>query len=285
MLRSVAVTVATFVIAAPLRAQPKPPEPPRAVEERNGKLVYATDDRGNRIPDFSTCGYRGGDVPIPDVPVRIVVPPIDGDDTARVQAALDHVASLAPDQSGFRGAVLLQPGRFEIGGALKIAASGVVLRGSDMGEGGSTLVATGHDRRTLISIAGRADRAIDAGAVAITDQYAPVPTTRFRVADAPKFKVADTVVASRPCTAGWVKALGTDSMGGERHGFSWKPGSRELMWDRTVTKVEGDQLAVDAALTTAIDAKFGGGTVAKYAWPGRITTVGVENVRCESAFD
>src|SRR5688572_1303198 len=137
MLRSVAFVVATFLIASSLRAQQKPAEPPRAVEERGGKLVYAADDKGNRVPDFSTCGYAGGDAPIPDVPVRVVVAPADGDDTARVQAAIDHVASLSPDEKGFRGAVLLQPGRFEIGGALKIAATGVVLRGSGMGAGGT----------------------------------------------------------------------------------------------------------------------------------------------------
>src|SRR5688500_17512466 len=215
MLRSVVVVVATLLIASPLRAQPKPPEPPRAVEERGGKLVYSTSEKGDRIPDFSTCGYLGGGVPIPDVPVRVVVAPVDGDDTARVQAAINHVASLEPAENGFRGAVLLQPGRFEIAGGLRIAASGVVLRGSGMGEGGTVLVATGHDRRTLITVAGRADRKVDSAAVRMTDPYVPVHATRLRVADATKFKVGDSVIIRRPCTAEWIKALGMESMGGE----------------------------------------------------------------------
>ena len=44
----------------------------------DGRLVYAADARGNRIPDFSHCGYRGGEA-IPDVSVRVVLFQGEGD--------------------------------------------------------------------------------------------------------------------------------------------------------------------------------------------------------------
>src|SRR5262245_41368592 len=116
----------------------------------DGKLVYETDRRGNRIPDFSHCGYMGGGVPIPDVPVRVVVAPAKGDNGARIQAAIDYVTKLPADAQGVRGAVLLQAGRHEVAGSLRITAGGVVLRGQGQGPGGTVLVATGTDRRTLI---------------------------------------------------------------------------------------------------------------------------------------
>src|SRR5512134_3803695 len=97
----------------------------------------------------------GGDETIPNVPVRAVVSPRQGDATARIQAAIDHIASLPADQHGIRGAVLLAKGRFDVGGGLRITASGVILRGSGAGEDGTTLFAAGHDRRTLITIAGK----------------------------------------------------------------------------------------------------------------------------------
>ena len=31
----------------------------------DGTLIYAKDARGNRIPDFSRCGYMGGGVTLP----------------------------------------------------------------------------------------------------------------------------------------------------------------------------------------------------------------------------
>src|SRR5690348_4111844 len=57
----------------------------------DGKLIYASDSQGNRIPDFSHCGYAGGDRPIPDAPIRVVVSPIEGDSAARIQRAIDYV--------------------------------------------------------------------------------------------------------------------------------------------------------------------------------------------------
>ena len=88
----------------------------------DGRLVYAADARGNRIPDFSHAGYAGG-VIIPDVPVRVVVPPGPGDNGPRIQAAIDFVSQLEPDANGFRGAVLLLAGRHEVGGQLRIGVS------------------------------------------------------------------------------------------------------------------------------------------------------------------
>src|SRR5215831_2659828 len=54
------------------------------------KLIYASDSQGDRVPDFSHCGYARGDRPIPTAPIRIVVPPVQGDSTARIQRAIDY---------------------------------------------------------------------------------------------------------------------------------------------------------------------------------------------------
>src|ERR1041385_1589950 len=129
--------------------------PPIISLSTNGHLIYEFDAQSNRVPDFSWCGYANGNEPIPDVPVRIVVAPMPGDSTARIQRALDYVAGLAPDANGLRGAVLLLKGRHEISGDLRLDASGVVLRGQGMGTDGTVLVATGEDRRTLLRMVGK----------------------------------------------------------------------------------------------------------------------------------
>lgn len=60
-----------------------------------GNLLYQLDERGQRIADFSQCGYRGGSEPLPDVAALVpqsrwvVVNPGSGDDTALIQAAID----------------------------------------------------------------------------------------------------------------------------------------------------------------------------------------------------
>lgn len=139
-------TVETFA-----QGKPKPPVPPVKVNG-DGKLVYTADSLGNRVPDFSYCGYMSGEQPIPDVPVRVVVPVKAGDATLRIQAAIDYVASLPAGKDGIRGAVLLEKGTYEVNGTLEINHSGVILRGCGMGESGTVLLATGLDRATFIRV-------------------------------------------------------------------------------------------------------------------------------------
>ena len=100
------LTLFILGMALAVEAAPKGP-PPIISTTSNGVLVYDKDERGNRVPDFSTCGYAGGDQEIPTAPVRVVVSPAKGDETARIQKAIDYVAALPADSNGIRGAVLL----------------------------------------------------------------------------------------------------------------------------------------------------------------------------------
>ncbi|PYK98444.1 MAG: hypothetical protein DME19_12525 [Verrucomicrobia bacterium] len=255
---------------------------------QDGRLVYDTDERGNRVPDFSRCGYAGGDKTIPDTPVRVVVAPASGDSAARIQKAIDVVAGLAPVTNGVRGAVLLLKGRHEVFGGLRLDASGVVLRGQRSGKDGTVLVAAGLDRRTLIRIVGRNDRTNHLGkSWEILDEYVPVGAMSFRVNNASGLKPGDAVTITRRSTQTWIDRLGMTEFGGGQGDFRlrWKPGSRDLVWDRVITQIDADRVTVDAPIMTAIERAIGGGRVEVYSWPRRIGNVGLENVRLESVFD
>jgi hypothetical protein len=225
-----------------------------------------------------------GSSAIPAVPVRMIVSPIAGDNTARIQSAIDYVASLPADAQGIRGCVLLQKGRYELAGGITISQSGIVLRGAGAGENGTLLVATGQDRRTLITIKGKDDRKTDDAPTAVSDAYVPVNAVSFHIAAAGTFKAGDSILITRPCTADWIKTLGMVDLGGGL-GLGWKPGTRDIVWDRVIKSIDGNQITIDAPLTTALDATYGGGNIRHYAWPGRISNVGVESLACESAYD
>src|SRR5690348_11616002 len=68
----------------------------------DGKLVYVADSLGNKIPDFSNAGYKGGGVPIPHVQIKAIVWPVPGDNSDHLQRVIDSVSSLPPDALGFR---------------------------------------------------------------------------------------------------------------------------------------------------------------------------------------
>ena len=61
----------------------------------------------------------------------------------------------------------------------------------------------------------------------------------------------------------------------------WKPGSRDIQWERTITAIDASNhtIQVDAPITTAIESRLGGGKIEIFTWPGRLHNVGVEN--CE----
>ena len=145
------------------------------------RLHYSPDAKGNVIPDFSYCGYAAGEKGIPTAAVRITLQPPVGDAGALIQTAIDKVSALPAGPDGLRGAVLLDAGRYEIGGTLKIKAGGVVLRGM----GNSTILfASGKTRRTLIEVdtPPGASTGVQIEARAITDDFVPLGTRSFRVA-------------------------------------------------------------------------------------------------------
>ena len=257
------------------------PVPPVALGS-DGRLVYGPDALGNRIPDFSYAGYKAGTEPIPDLPVRVVVPLIKGDATHRIQFAIDYVSALPADANGLRGAVLLEKGRYELSGRLHINASGVVLRGSGAGPGGTVLFAKGTDRETLIRLVGKNDRK-ETEAVPITDGYVPVNAMKITLTQH-NFHAGDRVVVHRPSTKNWIDLLGTDHFGGGITALGWKPGQRDIAWERKILTVNGQTITLDAPLTTALDTTYGISSVTKLNWPGRIAQSGVENLRLVSDY-
>lgn len=287
LLNLVWFTMGCVLMCTPLFAQDKKkapkPQPPVATE-RGGKLIYAAAPNGDRIPDYSYCGYMASDQPIPDAPVRAVVPVTPGDATAQIQEALNYVSGLPADANGIRGAVLLQKGTYAVSGSLKIKASGVVLRGSGMTNAGTILFATGKDRETFIHITGKNDQHKE-NEIKITDAYVPVNAFSFHVASTGDLKAGDMIVVRRPSTQAWIKLLGTDTFGGGLGALGWKPGEQDIFWDRKITEVKGNTITIDAPLTTALDTAYGGGTIAKYNWAGRIAQTGVENLLLRSAYD
>lgn len=245
----------------------------------------------NETLDYSFAGYEGGGVPLPDVAARIAVEPspTGADDTATIQAAINAVAKLPLDAEGFRGAVALRPGTFHVAGRIRMAVSGVVLRGND-----STLVATGQSRRTLIEIGGE-NRHPLLPTVSITDGYVPAGAREFSVESTTPFTVGMRVLVHRPSTQAWISALGMDRFkgpAGPPHTFDklrlpWLAGSRDLEWVRTIVQIDpvARHLVLDAPITTALDVNFGGGTVTQICPGNRVSHIGVENLTCVSEYD
>jgi hypothetical protein len=244
-----------------------------------GNLQYLTDAEGDRIPDFSTCGYRGGLVRIPTATVQVTVNPGPGDDGARIQSAIDQVSALPIGADGLRGAVLLTRGQYEVAQTLRIQADGVVLRGEGQYANGTVIIATGTTQRNALEVVGSDPTPfwsrVSGSTVDVADDYVPVGATTFGVESGHGFAVGDNIVIDRGSTQAWYQDIRTDTIA-----MPWTVGQRDLRFDRTVTEVNGNQITVDAPIVNALEqAAYGDMTVYKYTFPDRIHNVGIENLR------
>ncbi len=247
---------------------------------KDGKIEYATDQRGNRLLDYSSCGYRNSNAPIPDVANVVYVDCRPGDNSTRIQKAIDYVASLPLTKEGFRGSVLLGKGEFEVSTPLRISASGIVLRGS--GEGVTTLKKTGVDRGALIYVEGTYDLTVG-DTLAVTSPYVPVNSTTISVDG--NLKAGDEVLVLRPSTKEWIASLGCDIFGGGISALGWKPGDVDLRWDRTVSSAAPGSITLDYPVTMALDSASAHSKVLTYTWPGRISEVGIEYLSLVSDYN
>jgi hypothetical protein len=254
---------------------PPPPPPPSAQWVHfgtNGLLAYYSDSLGNRLPDFSWAGYMGGGVPLPVLPVKITISPIAGDNTANIQNAINGVSALIPDASGFRGAVLLNPGIYQIAGTLSINASGVVLRGSgDSTNSGTVLLVTGT-ARNIITVGGTGSWSKTGSTYNITNAYLHLGATNFNVSGSPPFTVGEYIVIQRPQTQPWIDAIDMTNLTNP-----WTPGSG-LHFERKIVAINGSQITVDAPLCNPIESVWTTGQVYQVTDSGRIQNVGIENL-------
>ena len=259
------ISLAAIVLGSPVHAQ------------KTKKEVY--------IPmDYSTCGYRASERPIPDVSVSVYVKWQTGDCSSLLQQAIDHVSRQKVNAQGQRGAVLLGEGTFRIDQPLHIHTSGVVLRG--MGRDKTIIEKHGVDRGAAIYIEGKEEKRektdtlwltvnrIDAGSTTIS-----LPPTTHHLTQNTRIHIV------RPCTKEWIQSLAMNDFGGGLDYTGWKPTDIEITWDRTVKKVSGNTLTIDAPITTTLSSEYGDAYILKANCDSELTECGVENLSVYAAVD
>lgn len=253
--------------------------------QKDGSLSYLPDEKGNIIPDFSRVGYYSGDRQIPVVTVVKTVS-ASGDAMKNIQTAIDELSKQPMDRNGFRGAILLKKGTYKIPGTIHISASGIVLRGEGDSRNGTMLVAQAKTQSELISITGAgALTEVPGTRVKITDEYVPVGTFSFNVANGSAFKQGDKIIVFRQGTKEWIHDLKMDQIVERQGTRQWQPGEYNLRFERLITKVDGNKIFIDNPIVMPLESKYGAGEIYKYTFDGRINQVGIEHIYFESEFE
>ncbi|KAK3847747.1 MAG: hypothetical protein J3R72DRAFT_485395 [Linnemannia gamsii] len=260
-----------------------------------GYVAYNT--QGDRIIDFSMVGWNEGNTDLPDplkdVPVVERLSPRpgadkdsdDGDDTERIQRALDHVAQQAKanvkgDSVVPTGALVLERGVYRISKPLKIRDGGVLFRGDPAG--GSRIVCRWEPAgpKYAIEIEGKKDKELHETRVPVVSDYTPVGS--FFLALDPSFlpdstlAVGDQVMVTRIGNDLWVEDIGMDDFDSDKKGVKpWKKMYARMF--RTIRSLDPHTgiVQLDAPLPISIRRHYGGGWVTKYK-DNKIRALGVQ---------
>lgn len=262
-----------------------------------GRLVYGMDAAGDRIGDFSRAGYLGGNAPLPDA-AAMGLPVIDvsaaannGDSLAAIQAAIQAAAARPVQANGYRAIVQLGAAEYRISNSILINGnlSGILLRGAgDSATTGTRLVYTGTAQIPMILVHAtsptgqptpRRTVANSTTAVRFDAKVIPSGSYALPLADASKYQVGDTIIVTRPSPANWISDIGMDRIPEREGTVQWAPGSKDQIYERVVTAIDrkNGSVMLDTPLPNALEAKYGGATVAKYTFD-RVKNIGIENI-------
>lgn len=255
------------------------------VSLQNGQLVYTKyanqgqANADNQIPDFSNAGYRGGGVRLPELPVADSISPVEGNNLAHIQAAIDRVSALPADADGHRGAVLLKAGVYVVDGVLRIRTGGVVLRGEGNGRNGTVLIAAQKTNHNFLNIQGSGSGygEVAGSKVRITSPYVGTGAKTFEVAAGHSFQPGQKIVLQKTPNDAWIDTLNMRQYG-------WTASGYKTTYEREVVAVNGNAITINIPVVDPVETGFGGGEVFRSNITGRIQEAGVENLRIESYF-
>lgn len=250
-----------------------------------GKLVYAPDMEGNTIPDFSRVGYASGEKEIPFIPAVEILEALPGDNRKRIQQAIDRIAARPPDANGFRGALLLKKGTYDVEGSLVISHSGIVIRGEGAGKEGTVIRETAREKINLFRFEGSGNPEPELNTVTfISEDLVPAGRNYLEMTSVAPFRVGDSVMLCRQASDAWIHDLKMDRIE-ERPGTKqWTAAEYTLNFERIVTAIQGNRIYLNNPVMMPLEKRYGGAYLMKYTFMGRISHCGIENLLMESSY-
>lgn len=256
----------------------------------DGTLRYAVDrGTGAVLPQTSAVGYRGGDAPLPRLPVYQHVAPSGGDDTAMLQSALNAAAARPADANGWRGRVVLAPGIFRVNRTLLLAKSGVVVEGTaSVGPQATTLKLTGS-ATSLFHVRGSGNAVTVGEAHAVTKLPVPAGRDELTLDSVQGLAVGDTVRVTSTRNAAWIRKLWGGTYPPERDGAAQPAWGEQLalQMPRKIVGIEGTTVRFDAPLPDALppaDEAVAAPTVQKLDTKGYVREFGFAHLRLLGRF-
>ncbi|KAI1444486.1 hypothetical protein F5Y02DRAFT_156581 [Annulohypoxylon stygium] len=229
--------------------------------------------RGDKLPDFSFCGYHASDAALPSAsrPSTTTIKASSKDQTSDIQAALNKASAAGG------GVVELAAGTFQISPGL-IIPKGTALRGSGVGSTHLS-ISKMKDKVPVISLGnGTTHRVQPLSTVAITDSYVPIGADTVTVKDTKGLKVGQPVFVSRTATAKWIRSNGMADLTRDGKHQTWIAEGTVMQQPRIIGAIKGNKVTLTVPLTDALDKNNMSPYLAPYTPPSSASEIGLENL-------
>ncbi|MEM1124613.1 MAG: peptidoglycan-binding protein, partial [Bacteroidota bacterium] len=254
-----------------------------------GCMEYVSDEEGNRISDFSHAGYQSGEIPIPEVPTVATLDPIEGDNTANIQAAIDAVGAMPPNENGFKGALQLNAGVYEIHGQLFVNQDGIILRGAGDGEKAdeNTILKGIGDtpvQRDLIVVGNNGIRdwkkRVPNSTKNVVNLFLPAGSRSIHLETIDGYTIGDEIIVYQPSTEKWLASI---NYGDTAEDEPWKSGEIDLYYQRKIIDLvpSENKIILNAPIFDHLDNELAQSVVYKLDEPNIRSNLGIENLRIE----
>ena len=256
----------------------------------DGTLRYAVDrSTGAVLPETSRVGYRGGDAPLPELPVHQVLAPSGGDDTALLQAAINAVSARPADANGWRGRLVLAPGVFRVNRTLLVAKNGVVVEGTaSVGPQATTVKVTGS-ATVLFYVRGSGNAVTEGDAHVVARLPVPAGRRQLNLTATDGQEVGETVRITSTRNAAWISKKWGGAYPPERDGTKQAAWGEQLAVQvpRQIVSIDGPTVTLDAPLPDtlpAMDEAVVPVTVQKLNTAGYVREFGFRHLRLAGRF-
>lgn len=176
--------------------------------------------RGDRLPDFSYCGYHNSETPLPEIGAPDISIKAPGDAAADMTSAIQGAIDAAFNSGG--GTVTIPPGSFSITAGIQIR-SNVILTGSTGDVTTLTLQEAPAVPVFTLGNAGNVTRPKYGFRSNITSDYVPIGTSVVTVVNSTGFAVNESVYVSRIATEAWIRDNGMSNLVRDGVAQTWIP--------------------------------------------------------------
>ncbi|KAJ4264277.1 hypothetical protein NW762_005473 [Fusarium torreyae] len=234
--------------------------------------------KGDKLPDFSFCGYHNSAIILPTVTtpnVTVSFSKGSSDDVRpAIQKAIDSMASAGG------GLVILPAGKWQITAGINIS-SNVVVTGS--GADKTILVVKDRPSQPVFTLGtSNNDTKPSYGWRSnITNSYVPVGSSYVEVGNGTGFVQDQLVYVARNATEAWITANGMNDLVRDGASQTWIPANKRILSPNQVKSVYGNNVTLAIPITDNMDSDLVQPELIVYTSPQVSNETGIQDLQIQ----